>query len=502
MKKSISVVILFVLVVFGLWGATTYWFSVKTEERYRSILQEASQTQYVKFVNESYNRGFLRSTARTILQIQTPSGTTPDDGPLRITLAHDITHGPFPFGGASSGEGRLKPLMAIIETRIVFGPEAKSYLAELYSQIPELASVRDTTVIDLGGNGEDRFSVPAFQHSFGDEDKVAVDWKGLSLQVNFTSDLKGFTGSLSCPGLGIAGKELDFSMAEVKSAFNSHEGIHGLSLGEASFDLAGLEFKDKSETGPHSFLARGFKVSASNKASGDSIQCLLTVSNDQVKYDEAQYGPAVFELELRNLDAASLAKLQQAIREMQAQDPQQSAEAMQIMMLAKYGEILPALLMKSPEIEIKQLDLKTSDGDFTGRAKVAFDGTKSGPALNPATLMNAVTVQAQFKAAEGLVHRLASTFMQKKTSGEDAEDSGAAPGDEETAGDKEASGEREDPGTQTPESSPTMVDEQLKALIEQNIIVKENGSYAATLNYKDGEIVLNGRPLSLQNLMQ
>jgi len=100
------------------------------------------------------------------------------------------------------------------------------------------------------------------------------------------------------------------------------------------------------------------------------------------------------------------------------------------------------------------------------------------------------------------VHRAASTFMQNMPTGESNEESGEVSGDEETPDEDEAPGSKQAPGTRTLDSGPAMVDEQLKALIEQNIFIKEDGHYAATVSYKDGEIVLNGRPLSLQNLMQ
>jgi hypothetical protein len=46
------------------------------------------------------------------------------------------------------------------------------------------------------------------------------------------------------------------------------------------------------------------------------------------------------------------------------------------------------------------------------------------------------------------------------------------------------------------------MDEQLNALVAQNILVKGNDNYHASASYKAGAIVLNGRPLSLQNLMR
>ena len=485
MKKTFSIVVLILLLVLGLWGGTTYWFGIKTEEQYRALLQQASELQHFKFVNESYSRGFFTSTARTVIEFQPPAGAAAENQSMQLILTHDITHGPFPLSKSPAREWQFKPVMAIVETGIVLSPETQRSLAGIYAQIPEIASMRDYTVITLDGNGEENLLIPAFQHTFGNEEKVAVDWKGLSLRVNFTANLKGYSGTLSVPGLEAVGKDLHLRINDVKSAFDSHENPSGFSLGEASFDLAHLEFVDKKETPPQAFLLRGFNANTSSKATGDNINILVAIRVDQIKLDETRQGSGVFEMEFRNLDAASLARLEQTVRSQQTHPPQQSPEAVQMMMLARYMEILPGLLKKSPEIEIRRLDVKTTEGDFTGKAKIAFDGTKPEATENLLMLANAITAQAEFKVGERLLRRAATETMKDNIVTEWKEQRGATPSDEEIS------------ATASPR-----IDEQLKALQAQGIIVRENGNCRASARYEAGEIVLNGRPLSLQDLMK
>ena len=485
MKKLISLITVLVVLSLGLWTAATYWFGTKTEQRYHALLKQGSQYQYVKLANESYSRGFLGSKARTVVEFHPAPGTATGDQPFQLKLDHDITHGPLSFGKSPDGLSQFKPVMAIIETKLVLSPEIQSQLAEVYAQVPELASMRDYTVIYLDGQGAERFLIPAFRHAVGNENPATVDWKGLSFQVNFTADLKRFTGSLSVPGLEVVAKEGDLKIQEVKSAFDYQEGTSGLSLGDASFNVAGMEFVDKQGDAPHAFVIRAFNINTSNKASGENLNCVVGIRTEQVKVGEAQYGPGIFELELRNLDAASIARLQQAIRELQTQQPQPSVEQMQTMMLAKYGEILPGLLKKSPELEITQLQVKTSQGDFMGKAKIAFDGTKADSMQNLLALATALTAQAEFKVAEGLLHSVAATIMKESIVEERKGEQGGTPSDQEVKA-----------------LATARLDEQLNALVAQNILVKGNDNYQASASYKAGAIVLNGRPLSLQNLLR
>ncbi len=485
MKKSISIAILLLLLVLGLWGGAAYWFGAKTEEQYRALLEQTSQGPYVRLLSESYRRGFFGSKAQTILEIRQPPGVGAEDQSIRLILESDITHGPFPLRVSPDGKWQIQPVMAIIETGIVLSPETRELLAELYTEIPELSSVRDYEIINLDGSGEEHLLIPAFQHSFGSENKAAVDWKGLSFQLNFTADLKGFSGSLSVPGLEVLAKDADLRIKEVNSAFNLHEGISGLSLGEASFDVAGFEFVEKKEIAPQSVVIRSFRANALSKASGDNINCLAAMRTDQVKLNEMSYGPGVFEMEFRNFDAASLARLQETVREFQALPQERSSETVQLMMVARLGEILPELLKKSPEIEIGQFDIKSTDGDFTGKAKVAFDGRNLESTLDLVALANALTAQAEFKVGERLLRRVASDIMKDRIIAESEEQERAVPGNEELDAIASAA-----------------IDEQLKALMAQNILVKENGDYRAAASYKAGQMVLNGRPLSLGELLQ
>jgi uncharacterized protein YdgA (DUF945 family) len=484
MKKLFSVVMFLLFLVVAVWLSATHWSGIKTEEQYHAFLRQASQWQYLKLVNESYDRGLLESKARTIVEIDQPSGAAAGDQPIRLTLAHKITHGPFPVSTPDK-KWRFQPLMAIIETTLVISTETRTRLAELYAQIPELASTRDYTIIYLDGHGEQHLSIPAFQHTLGDKEKVAVVWKGLSLQVNFAADLKGFSGSLSIPGLEAAGTDINLKIEDIKSTFDSHEGISGLALGDASFHVAGLDFAAKQEKAPLALLIRAFNVQTSSKASGDVINCLFALKADQLTIDGNQYGPGIFELELRNLDAASLASLQQMLGERPAQTVRQSPEAAQMAMLARFGEILPGLLRKSPEMELRQLDLKTTMGDFSGKAKIAFDGTQPGSTQNLLALATALTAEAEFTVGERLLRHALLSTMKEKLIERRKEHQGKAPNDQDVDAGASAG-----------------IDEQLNTLTAQNILVKSDGEYRASASYKAGQMVLNGRPLSLQDLMR
>lgn len=496
MRKPTSILILLVLVIMGLWAGFTYWFGMKAEQQYHALLEHASQGQYAKFVNESYRRGFMDSQAQTILEIQLPMGPNGEIQSYKVPLIQDITHGPFPISGLGESESRWQPVMAVIETRLAPGSELESHFTRLWSQFPELATLRDYSVLYLDGKGRERLMMPPFQRTFGPDEPVAVNWKGLSLQVDFANDLKDFSGSLSMPGMEARSKELTLQLGEVKLAFTANEGISGLWLGEGSFSLVSLEVTLDQDTEPQSLQLQGFSVNTATSATGDNINSQLGIRTELLKFDEHRYGPGNFEIEFRNFDAPALARLQESLREETGQAGQPPATTDQMKMLARYMEILPALLKKSPEIEIKQLTLKTSLGDLTGTARLAFDGTKAGAVNDFMALITGLTVQVDVKIGEGLLRNALTGIMEAEVLAELEELETEIPNEESEELASTLPGEEEIRALVA-----ERIDEQLAALTEQKILVKEDRTFSAKASYEGGQITLNGRPLSLQDLI-
>lgn len=490
MKKISYVVIASFFLVAVLFSGVTFLVGIMAEQHYQEVLQEASQSLYMDLANESYDRGFFRSKARTVVKIRDLGGelTTARKEPeafLGLTLVHDIRHGPLQLGESPEGKKELKPVLAFIETWIELSPETHASVKEVFTELPEIASMKNYTTLSLAGDGETRLFIPPFNRTVGKDEKVAVYWKGLSANMAFNADRKEFTGSLSAPGLEAVGDHAELEMNGLVSNFDAQEGLSGLFLGDASFDLAHLAFAEKRHGQRKRFSMDGLKMRTSSQALTDTVTYSMTMNIDRVMTDEAQYGPGVCELELRKLDAAALARLQHVFEELETQFPKRSPEEINQMMLAKYLEILPALVGKSPEIEISQLALKTTDGDFWGRARIILTGTNPAALMNPLLLLNAITAHAEITIADRLLQRIYESNHQKKIVAAIKQGRRKPVTDEQLQA--LASGECK---------------KSLENLVAQNILVYEDKNYKARADYQVGRLVLNGRLLTLQDLMQ
>jgi uncharacterized protein YdgA (DUF945 family) len=489
-RKIIVGIVVALILLSAMWAGATHWFAVRAEEQYKAILEQASEAGQVKslrFVNESYHRGFWVSKARTAVTLQHPAIASQEMAPVRFTLDHEIYHGPFPLGAKfPEGQVRWKPCMAFMETRMVLDPDAQSKLKELFEKIPELASMRNYTLIHLDGSGEDHFIIPAFQYTYDDKDSATIGWKGLFLRMDFSSDLKRFNGTVRMPGLQVSAKDVDLKLQTMQHTFRMQQGAHGLWLGEAAFDVPNFDFVPKEENGEfHMVLVQGLKMRTTAGASDEAITYGLALEAGEILIDGSRYGPGAFQMEIRNLDAASVVRLQGTANRVEGADPSLSAEALQEKLQAEYLDILAAMLKTSPEVEITRMELKTPFGDFAGTGKVTVEGDKWKSSPDLSQLPSALTADVQVKAGEDLVKRAVSNIIKGQILAHGGE--GMGKGLAEGLMDTMAS---------------SMAAEQLQSLAAQNVLVLDNGVYSLHATFDAGQTVLNGRPLQLQDFMQ
>jgi uncharacterized protein YdgA (DUF945 family) len=462
---------------------------MRAEQQYRDTLQQASQSPYIHLTNQSYNRGFFRSEARTTVRIPDFSGgpgasfDKQSEELAKFTLVHVIWHGPLPLWTSPEGKRELKPVLAIIETRIELSPDTQGELREVFDALPEIASMKNYTTLSLAGDGEIQLVIPPLQKRVGKEEKVAVIWAGLTGNMAFTADFKEFKGAFSAPGLEAVGDEGDLKLRNLESTFEMHRDIHDLLLGEATFNLSDLGVAEKKDQEETRFSMRGFNMETSSKAVTDTVNYTMRMQIDQVMADGTPYGPGGYELEVRKLDAASLARLQQVYQELQGEFARRSPEEINQMVFAKYAEILPELMKKSPEIEINRLSFKTGDGDFLGKAKIAVDGTNAAAFANPLFLLGAVTAHVEFTVTDKLLQTILQASYEKDIM-ESVKQEGRATLSE----------------VEIESLGAAKSQERLDMLVEKNILVHDDGRYKASANYQAGAVTLNGRPVTLQDL--
>jgi uncharacterized protein YdgA (DUF945 family) len=491
MKRVVGSVLVLVLVVLAAWGGLSYWFGLQTEREYRNFMQQASDWKDFKLTSTEYRRGIFTSQATATLElIQAPSPPNQDlqreqeKTPFRLLLAHQITHGPVPLGRLPQAGSILHPALAVVETKMSLDPQMKELLKDI--KLPEGAppSMDVSTILHWGGKGDTHVLVHSFQGELGDDPKVAIDFAGLKGQFQFTPGFKQVDGTFSTERFsGSIARKSVLQMKGMRCSFHQTEGTHGIYLGDVAYDVDLVELKNQDAARADAdFSIQGIKVKAVAQESDHDLSSSGTISVDRLVLKEGAFKSAVFELELRKLDARVLSEFQDTVQKLQRDSA--GTEALPDQTLAALLTILPKLLKSSPEVEIKQLGFESEDGDVRANALLKVDGRKIQGSLNLPALLDAAELDLAVSAAEGTLVRLLKSFEQRSESGADG-----------------GTGEDRSARTKRDKEIEAEIRAQLGALAAQNLLVLEKGVYRMSARYAKGQVTLNGRPIRLDQLL-
>ncbi len=491
MKRVVIGALVVGLLIGAAWTASSYWFGMQTESRYRSMIEESSSWGQARMVNESYERGIFRSQAKTVVEIgqPPPKGKAleeqPVGGPLRFTLMEEILHGPLPFMAQAPGQSLLEPALAVIETRVAFDPEKNEVLKQLQDLIPKDAVTKFTTVLHWKGEGETRVSMKPFRQESGQDEKVGVDFGGLDAQIRFSLDLKRFSGNLLCEKLRVqTARHGLYQMGQMDGTFDQYQGANGLFLGDIDFKLNHFEFQGPQGGGKaeEPFRVKGLQVKTSARESANDLSTSAVTSMDQLGLGEFGADKALLEVEFRKLDARAVSELQSTLRGLR--NLQDSQEEMSRQALEKAVDLLARLLRNSPEMAIKRFGFMTPEGELQAAAKLMVDGTQVGDSLNIASIVNASDLEAKVDVSEKLLVRILKSGGRKSEGGTDEDSKAEAV-----------------PDSSKEDVHDAEIQEQLAGLLAQGYLKLENGTYKTSARYAKGKLTVNQRDVPLNQFL-
>ncbi len=490
MKKLVFILVVPAFLAATSWAVATYVLGSQAKQQYQALIEQVSETQGVKLVKSDYERGYVSSTAHTTFEIQIPDDkkTGTERKPLQLTLEHTIKHGPLPFDRDSDGKLNWKPVLAVIKTRIPSNPDMQGSLKNAVKEIPELGMIEEKAVVYLEGDGKARIDIPPFQRSLPQEKDTVIHWKGLTGEMTFSAGFGELKGTLKAPGLKIEDDAAGFEVTGVEASFDIRKDAAGLNVGDAAFGIAAIQFEDRrKEPTPESFSLSGCRVKSSSSASGDHLNSTFTLELDRIAAGGSHYGPGNLDMEFRRIDIPSLLKFQQAMEEMDTVHSPQSKENMKKAVMAKLAVLLPGFVKTSPEVEIRQINIKTDIGNFQGRAKLGINAPANAGGLNNfLVILTALSFDAEAVATEELLTSMARSVIKENLL--------------KAGGTGES--QRGMDSTNAEVLAASIVSERLDSLVESSILIREKDCLKVSASYKTGEVILNGRSVSLLNFLQ
>ncbi len=485
MKKIIGIIAVMILAA-AAWAGATYYIGGEIEKNYCAFLDQYSQQQpYIVLEKKSYRKGFLKSTAETVVTIPLLSKLGEENGEERpsfsFVMEHTLRHGPLPFGKNADGGMLLKPCLAYVETRFPKDSEKWGILEKLLKNVPEMANSYSYGIVDFAGTSTNRTVIPAAEVDIPEEN-IKITWQGLDSQGQYSRDFTMIGGRMTVPGFEMQFKDGLMRMTGISCDFDLKKAFDYIYVGDFGMVMDSLEMQFPSSDGDwEQVVLRKLAVDSTSNCKGEMVNYQQTMSLESLNAAEETYGPAVLDMELLNLNGPTLSKFQEEMQGMQAGFLGMNKEEMEAASL-RIMQLYTTLLFKgSPEYNIRELKLSTPKGDISCNMRLRLENADGSAMQNPAMLVNHLEAEAGMVAGEQLIQAFANFSLKEAVKKQLSSDPNAPALTEEQIDDMVGQ----------------QVEAQLQNLTAQQFLVRENNSYKAQAAFKQGVLTINGREIPL-----
>ena len=446
-------------------AALPYWGGLEAEKHYRALHQRLrSESLGSLDVHESFERGWLHSTAET--QVSTGAGGW-------ITLRHTIKHGPLPLAELLDGRRPRDWIVSSVETEYSPTPESLPWLAQA---LAGEALVQVQTTLHADGHSTSELRSPALRN-----EALGLVWHGATGRVHIPRTLESASGSIESAGLELKREGRTIRVGSLAAQFDATLSAQGLPLGDASISLGSLEVS-ASRRGSVLLSARNWLLTQSSREDEEHVlQMRLTLRLEDFTRQNERFGPAEVALVLNNIDAVALQRLRG--RHRVASEARLAPEQRRIVMAAAIIESLPLLLARSPGLELTRLRIQSPSGELSAAAKLSFDGDQIAALLDPSLLQQALNASAEFRVPAQMVDYGMDAYLETLLPVPELGNASAVP-------------ERALRRLRL-----TQVRKQLlQRLTAAKVFTREGYFFAARLEYRDGQVLLNGQAVDRDSL--
>lgn len=393
---------------------------------------------------------------------------------FNIVTRNVIHHGPFPIGGFDKGTFSLVPVIATIDTEVVSVSGIEN--TEDISEFPTSYSIH--SLVSLTGEITSVVNIDTWS-GIPEGGKAQIDWQGLNAEFSYNATGGDLKGTISMPSFSISQPDEKFLLSDFLIEIDTKEHSQSLALGEVSFHIGAVNFDNLKDASQNFSMGESVITIASHLSDGN-ISSTMEMHITSIQAGKRHFGPGGYVLKLSNLDAESIRKIGQQLKELKKQGVPQ--EQMGLLMVANMFSILPDLLAKGPKLEISKLRLESDYGLLEGNGQVYFDTSNKAALLNPMLLKEAIIAELEFSIPEELVILLAT----KKAEQEIAESEIENRYSEE----------------QIKTMARTQIKNQLNLLVEKNVFVRNNEYYNISASFKKGLLTVNGDVVKFPQVQQ
>jgi uncharacterized protein YdgA (DUF945 family) len=433
-------------------AAAPGFVGIQAQRDYDALVSQLEAAGY-RLEEQSYARGWFRSEAR--LRLALPAGDATTSVPTLVLRSH-VVHGPF------LGAERLPFGLARIDTEIGLDDRM------LFAAAPQPPV---QVLFGFGGAGEAVLQVPS-QRVPLPGGQISAELAGVTGHLRFTSGTAEAQGFVAVPGLRVAAA--DGGRAEIRGArldLAIEPGASGLPTGAWRLALESLEAGGPA--GPAAVSLQAVEMRADSREQAGEVTVIAEYGAGVAVIEGERYGPLAIRLRVAHLPAAALVRLRDAVEDARRGGaPPQAAAAMALLPL------VDDLLASDPLVALDRLQVDTPAGRVEGELEVRAVGMRLADAARLGTigLLSKLDGKASLRVPERLLRAgFRQQALTRLTAADPAEGKGADPA---------AEAER-------------VAEQQLAALLAQELVVKEGDRVAAVASWRNGLLTVNGKTIPL-----
>ncbi len=486
MKKLVGLVVVIAALILG----SYYGMGVITERTLKKNIGMMSQSNGVKVDIEQYHRGWFDSKASLNWHLQAPAHevtnqagetTTVPAQDIQMLMPLDICHGPIIFVNSKFMFG-LGYAHSDVNLPQPYADQFKQdYTAE--STAPKLSM---TIYVSFINKSTFNLSVPGFK-LISKEGSAKFEWFGLTSELAVSSRGNNISGDVSIAGLSLIKDAMSAMVTHVVSDYDFHRTSLGLYLGDANLKLSSALIKQDEKVTALKKLALHSSSDIQNGLFNSHFKATL----ETFAVNHKVYGPALLELSITNLDAVTLAKINDQSNSMK-QGPDAERQHAILSLLPE----LSKLVSKGAGIELSEFSVVMPEGKMSGSMLFSLPGTTVD---NPFQLIQKIKGQGKFLCSEAVLKQLMTDSVKRDLQQQAASQASViepVPADAASAVPAPVAETPAVPVVDVNQQAMTKANEKLTTMAQSGLLSLHGTDYVIEFKLAEGQLSVNGKPFN------
>lgn len=436
--------------------------SIEQTNKEFTILGSDLTSRGMQLSVKDYKRGIFSANAVYVLTLNNL-----EDGPVELTIADHLQHGPFPLDTLKAGD--FTPMLAYSQAQLLPAPVIQAWFDSQKAKSPLSA----TTRIGMNGKGSSVWTLSPAEYT---QDGTEIRFSGGQVQVDFSNDFKD----------SVSKGQFD-SLHMLDSSDASRLMLKGMKLngtakrdGDTATLNSRLTMDQLSLAGTNELAIDKLAISVDSQQTGKLLDGSLHYQLGHLASGKADLGSMDFAFAVKKLDTVALSDMVNTYEQMHAGQaegdsmPELSSEQEALLL-----EKLFALLESQPSLSADPIIWKNSAGETKANLLLNLVAPSDAAAVqeNPMTGLSQILKKLQLD-----LNVSRAMFVQAFSQLQLGADSSVDP-------------------KQAQALAAAVYDEYAAGFQKIGLLKATDEGVTLALTYQDGKILLNGTEMSPQEFM-